>query len=122
MPILAAVALGRMCRMKPKGDKTNAHAESIGGAAAGYNDTLRAVVDFIKSEIASAERNLRGREQMQDIWAGGSDECWRKVGCLKSKPERLKESAMHGRIAFRNRKELKRLQAILKSLQAHNRS
>lgn len=84
------------------------------------SDLLGACVDFIKTKINEAEQTLKRREEMQAVWAGGTNETWKAVGCKKPKADRLKESVMHGRIAVRNREELQMFKNVLMQLQAPN--
>lgn len=76
--------------------------------------------EFVKSLIKDKELTIKKREAMEEVWGSGTDASWRHVGCFKSKSERLKDSAMHGRIASKNRHELKMLKSVLERLkQSH---
>lgn len=86
----------------------------------GSSDLLGALVQFIEGKLIEAFATLKAREEMQRVWAGGTDESWRAVGCHLTKKQRLKDSAMHGRIAEKNRKEVEMFKAVLDQLKAPN--
>jgi len=89
-------------------------------SAVGSTRLLGAVVEFIKGKLADAESRLQMRVAMQNVWASGTDESWRAVGCRRTKSQRLKDAAMHGRIATKNRREVLMFKATLAALQAPN--
>ena len=80
-----------------------------------------ATINFIKAKIEEAEQTLKCREQMQKVWREGTNESWSKAGCLKSKAERIKESDMHGRIAAKNREEIKMFKEVLEQLESYQK-
>ncbi len=70
------------------------------------------MVDFIEGKLIEAFASLKAREEMETVWKGGTEESWRAVGCRLTKAQRLKDSAMHGRIAVKLRREVELFKAV----------
>lgn len=70
------------------------------------------MIEFIEGKLIDSFASLKAREEMEKTWSGGTDETWRAVGCHLSKKQRLKDSAMHGRIAIKLRREVELFKAV----------
>lgn len=74
------------------------------------------MIEFIEGKLIEAFASLKAREEMESVWRGGTDESWRKAGCRLTKAQRLKDSAMHERIAVKLRREVELFRAVRDSL------
>ncbi len=79
------------------------------------------MIAFVKAELEGVEKALKFRLDAQKCWASGTDESWRAVGCRKTKAQRLKESALHGRVAIKYHQRIEIFNAILNELLAVKR-
>ncbi len=77
-------------------------------------------IEFIQSKLTDAEKTLKAREEMERVWRGGTDASWKAAGCRLTKAQRLKDAAMHGRIAVKNRTEVEMFKAVLNELIVFN--
>jgi hypothetical protein len=64
------------------------------------------LLEWLREKLADAEKAVKAREHMESTWRGGTDKSWAAVGCKMTKPQRLKESATHGRILVKCRREV----------------
>jgi hypothetical protein len=71
---------------------------------------------WLRGKLADAEATLKAREQMEATWKGGDAKSWKAVGCKLNQSQRLKESAMQGRIASKYRIEVQMFKATLEEL------
>lgn len=76
------------------------------------------LIEFIEGKLINAFSTLKTREEMEVVWRGGTEESWRAVGCHLTKAQRLKDSAMHGRIASKLRREVELLKAVRDALRS----
>jgi hypothetical protein len=75
-----------------------------------------ALLGWLRVKLNEAESALKAREQMEASWRGGTDASWRAVGCKLNKLARLNESATHGRIAVKCRREVEMFKAVIASI------
>lgn len=78
------------------------------------------MTEFIEGKLIEAFASLKAREEMEVVWRGGTEESWRAVGCRLTKAQRLKDSAMHGRIAAKLRREVELFKAVRDTLNHPN--
>ncbi len=79
------------------------------------------IQDFIRAKIADVEKSIKGREDMERIWRGGTDEQWKKVAKMNgakptTKAERILLAERHARILVKLRHELEMFNGVLSEL------
>lgn len=81
-------------------------------------------IEFIRQKIIDAEKALNARMEMQKIWLKGNDAAWNAAADLHPstfgrriyKADRIKESALQGRIIAKCRHELHMFKNVLTEL------
>lgn len=74
------------------------------------------ILGWLRGKLAEAEKELVARRQMESTWRGGTDQTWKAVGCKKNQAERLRESAMQGRIATKCQRDVEMCKAAIEAL------